>query len=143
MRSTFASLAVRCAALAVLSAACDTAVDPTPSNGSGIPVVDQFSGTLQPSGDAFYAFSMSAAGDVSLTLISVTGPSVPADALFPLGIGQPVGTGCTASVDIAAKPGGTPQFTVTKAAGVYCVRIADNARLGAAATFVLNIVHPR
>lgn len=106
-------------------------------------MVDQFTGTLQPSGDAFYAFSMSAAGDVSLTLISVTGPSVPDDALFPLGIGQPVGTGCTASVDTAAKPGGTPQFTVAKAAGVYCVRIADNARLGAPATFVLNIAHPR
>jgi hypothetical protein len=143
MRSTFASLAVGCATLAVLGAACDHAVLPTPSNGGGIPVIETFTGTLQPSGDAFYAFSMSAAGNVALTLIRVTGPSVPDDALFPLGIGQPVGTGCTASVDAAAKPGGAAQFTVSKAPGVYCVRIADNARLGAAATFVLNISHPR
>ena len=143
MRSTFASLAVGCATLAVLSTACNHAVLPTPSNGSGIPVIETFTGTLQPSGDAFYAFSMTAPGNVALTLISVTGPSVPADALFPLGIGQPIGTGCTASVDAAAKPGGTPQFTVAKGAGVYCVRVADNARLGAPATFVLNISHPR
>ena len=144
MRWMFRSLAVGCiATLAALLAACDHAVLPTPSNGSAIPVVDQFVGTLQPSGEAFYAFSMSKPGNVSLTLISMTGPSVPDDALFPLGIGQPVGTGCTASVDAAAKPGGSPQFTATKTAGVYCVRIADNARLGAAASFVLNIAHPR
>jgi hypothetical protein len=86
---------------------------------------------------------MSKAGDVSLTLISVSGPSVPDDALFPLGIGQPVGTGCTASVDAAAKPGATAQLTLARNPGVYCVRVADNARLGAPATFVLNIVHPR
>ena len=88
-------------------------------------------------------FGMSVAGNVQLTLVSMTGSSVPDDALFPLGIGLPIGTGCTASVDAAAKPGGSPQFAAAKGAGVYCVRIADNARLGAAANFVLNITHPR
>jgi len=112
-------------------------------SGPTAPVTETFSGTLQPSGDAFYSFGMATAGDIALTLISMTGSSVPDDALFPLGVGQPVGTGCTASVDAAAKPGASPQFTVTKAGGVYCVRIADNAKLGAAATFVLNITHPR
>lgn len=144
MRSTFRSLAAGCVAAAgLLSVACDDATLPTPSNFSAIPVTETFMGTLQPSGDAFYSFSMAQAGNVALTLISVTGPSVPEDALFPLGIGTPIGTGCTASVDAAAKPGGSPQFTAAKNAGVYCVRIADNARLGAAATFVLNITHPR
>ena len=125
------------------SAACDHATLPSPSNGSGIPVTETFTGTLQPSGDMFYSFAMSQAGNVSLTLIGMTGSSVPSDALFPLGVGQPVGTGCTASTDAAAAPGGTPQYTVAKNAGVYCVRIADNARLGAPAVFVLNITHPR
>ena len=144
MRSTFRSLAVGCTAtLVVFVTACDHATLPPPSNNTGIPVTEQFVGTLQPSGDAFYSFGMSVAGNVSLTLVSVTGPSVPDDALFPLGIGFPVGTGCTASVDAAAKPGGTAQFTATKSSGIYCVRIADNARLGAAANFVLNITHPK
>jgi hypothetical protein len=73
----------------------------------------------------------------------VNGPSVPGDALFPIGLGLPVGTGCTAGVDAAAKPGASPQHSASRQAGVYCVRIADNARLGAPATFVLNITHPR
>lgn len=147
MRSTFRSLAVGCtAAMAMLSIACDHNTLPTPSNGAAIPVTEQFIGTLQPSGEAFYAFGMTTAGNVSLTLISMTpsaGSTVPDDALFPLGIGQPIGTGCTASVDAAAKPGGSPQFTASKTSGVYCVRVADNARLAAPATFVLNITHPK
>ena len=143
MRSKFRSLAVGCtAALAIFTAACgDTPF--TPSPGGGLPVTESFAGTLQPSGEAFYSFGMAKAGLVSLTLISVTGASVPEDALFPMGIGTPVGTGCTASVDAAAKPGATAQFTATKTSGIYCVRLADNARLGAPATFVLNITHPR
>ena len=144
MRSTFRSLAVGCTAtLALFITGCDKTSLPPPSNNTGIPVTETFAGTLQPSGDAFYSFAMSVAGNVSLTLVSVTGSSVPDDALFPLGIGLPVGTGCTASVDAAAKPGGAPQFTAVKGSGVYCVRISDNARLGAAANFVLNITHPK
>ena len=143
MRSKFRSLAVGCtAALAMVSAACSQPAQPTLSNG-GVPITETFSGTLQPSGEAFYSFGMAQSGNVALTLISMTGSSIPDDAVFPLGVGQPIGTGCTASVDTAAKPGATPQYTVPKVSGVYCVRIADNARLGAAATFVLNITHPR
>ena len=144
MRSTFRSLAVGCTATLVLFiTACDKTSLPPPSNNTGIPVTETFTGTLQPSGDAFYSFGMSTSGTVSLTLVSVTGSSVPDDALFPLGIGLPVGTGCTASVDAAAKPGGSPQYSASKSSGFYCVRIADNARLGAAANFVLNITHPK
>jgi len=144
MRSTFRALAVGCIACAALIAAgCNKETEKTPSTGSAIPVLDQFTGTLQPSGDAFYSFAMAQPGTVSLTLISVTGPSVPEDATFLLGLGIPAGTGCTASVDAAAKPGASPQYTTTRSTGVFCVRISDNARLGAAATFVLNITHPR
>jgi hypothetical protein len=143
MRSTFRVLAVGAiVSYAALGAACES-TPTSPGPGNTLPVVEQFIGTLQPSGEAFYAFSMSKAGSVSLTLVSMTGPSVPDDALFPVGIGQPIGTGCTASTDAAVKPGPSPQFTTDKNAGVYCIRLADNARLGAAATFFLNIVHPR
>jgi hypothetical protein len=144
MRSTFRSLAVGSTATLVLFiTACDKTTLPPPSNNTGIPVTETFAGTLQPSGEAFYSFGMSVAGNISLTLVSVTGSSVPDDALFPIGIGLPVGTGCTASVDAAVKPGGTPQHSASRGSGFYCVRIADNARLGAAANFVLNITHPK
>ena len=130
------------AALAAGAAACESTPETTPS-APGIPVTQTFTGTLQPSGDAFYAFSMSRPGIVSLTLLSMTGTSVPDDALFPVGIGTPVGTFCNAGTDAAIKPSGSPQHSASKELGVYCVKIADTGRLGAAATFVLNITHPK
>ena len=132
------------AALAVVAAAAGCGDEPTaPSPQPGVPVTESFIGTLQPSGTAFYSFSMSRAGNVALTLISMTGSSVPDDALFPVGIATPAGAGCPALTDAAIRPGASPQHTAAKQAGVYCVQISDNARLGAPAAFVLNITHPK
>ena len=136
---------IKVALLAVLaagSASCESEPSTSPS-APGIPVTESFIVTLEPSGQAFYSFSMARAGTVSLTLISVTGPSVPGDALFPVGVGIPIGQLCSAGVDAAISPGSSPQYTVAKELGVYCVRIGDNARLGASAAFVLNITHPK
>ena len=131
------------AALAAGTTACESEPPAAPS-GTGAPIIETFIGTLQPSGEAFYAFSVPKAGVVSLTLTSMSGPSVPADALFPLGIGVPVGQFCSAGVDAAAAPGVSPQFSTTKDVGVYCAKISDNnAKLGAPANFALNITHPR
>jgi hypothetical protein len=101
-----------------MGAGCDSPSQPTTNPASQPIVVEYFTGTLQPSGDAFYSFSMSVGGDVALTLLSMTGPSVPGDAIFPIGIGLPVGTGCTASVDAATAPGASPPFTTTRTPGV-------------------------
>lgn len=145
MRRTSSPWGAWCGALliALAASACDQSSLPPPSNSGGIPVVEQFAGTLKPSGTAFYSFRMSEAGTVQLTLISVTGAGVPAGATFPMGIGTPFGAGCAAGIDVAATPGGSPQFTTTKSQGVYCVVISDNAALTASASFVLNISHPR
>jgi hypothetical protein len=147
MRRTFRPWGTRCALLALpvllAASACDQSSMPAPSNSGGIPVVERFTGTLQPSGTAFYSFRMSESGTVQVTLISVTGAGVPADATFPIAIGTPSGAGCAAGIDVAATPGGSPQLTTTKAQGVYCVLLFDNAKLTAAATFVLNITHPQ
>lgn len=117
---------------------------PTGPTGTGAPITETFIGTLQPGGEAFYSFSVPKAGVVSLTLTSMTGTSIPSGALFPIGIGTPVGTFCSAGVDAAASPGLSPQYSTTKAIGVYCVKISDtNAQLGAPASFALNITHPR
>lgn len=130
-------------ALVAGATGCGSEPPAAPSR-TGAPVTETFVGTLQPSGEAFYSFSVPKAGTVSLTLTAMTGPSIPADALFPIGIGTPVGQFCSAGVDAAAAPGSTPQYTTNKDVGVYCVKISDNnARLGAPASFALNITHPR
>ena len=130
--------------LLALGAVAGCGDEPTvPTRQPGVPVTESFVGTLQPSGFASYAFVMSRAGTVALTLISVTGSSVPSDAVFPVGIATPAGSGCPALTDAAIRPGDTPQHAVNKQPGVYCVQISDSARLGAPATFVLNITHPK
>ena len=106
-------------------------------------MTESFTGTLEPSGRLFYSFKMSHAGVVSLTLVSMTGSSVPGDALFPVGIGIPIGQSCSAGTDTAIAPGAAPQYSVAKELGVYCVALSDNARLGASAAFALNITHPK
>ena len=127
-----------------LAAVAGCGDEPTaPSRQPGVPVTETFTATLEPSGVAFYAFSMSRPGNIALTLISMTGASVPGDARFPVGIATPAGAGCPALTEAAIQPGASPQHTVAKAAGVYCVQISDSAQLGAPATFVLNITHPK
>lgn len=131
------------AALAVWSTACESE-PPAGPTGTGAPVIETFSGTLQPGGEAFYSFSVPRPGLVQLTLTAMTGPSIAQNPLFPIGIGTPVGQLCSAGVDAAAAPGGSPQFSTNKDIGVYCVKISDtNAHLGAPAVFALNITHPR
>jgi hypothetical protein len=132
-------------AVALVTGAVACGSDPPAGpSGTGAPVTETFIGTLQPSGEAFYSFSVPKAGVVSLTLTAMSGASIPADALFPIGIGTPVGQFCSAGVDAAAAPGVTPQFTTTKDVGVYCAKISDNnARLVAPASFALNITHPK
>ena len=130
-------------ALVTGAMACESEPPAGPS-GTGAPAIETFIGTLQPSGEAFYSFSVPKAGVVSLTLTAMSGASIPADALFPIGIGTPVGQFCSAGVDAAAAPGVTPQFTTTKDVGVYCAKISDNnGRLVAPASFALNITHPK
>ena len=130
------------AVVAAGSASCESEQFGGPSR-DGAPVTETFTGTLQPSGEAFYSFKMSQPGVVSLTLVSIAGASIPADARFPLGIGSPIGAFCNAGTDASAAPGATPQYSTTKALGVYCVKITDNALLGAPAVFSLNITHPK
>ena len=145
MRRTFRPWGAICGALLTMlaAAACDQASLPPPSNSGGIPFTDRFTGTLQPSGSAFYSFRMSEAGNVQVTLISMTGNGIPGDATFPIGIGTPSGAGCSAGIDAAVTPGPSPQVTVPKSQGVYCVLIFDNAKLTEPAAFVINITHPR
>jgi hypothetical protein len=145
MRRTFRTRAAACFALATTLAAsgCDQSSLPAPSNAGGIPITERFEGTLQPAGSAFYSFRMSEAGAVQITLLSMTGPGVPAGATFPIGIGTPAGTSCGATINATIAPGPSPQYTTTKTTGVYCLLIFDNNLLTAPATFALNISHPR
>jgi hypothetical protein len=106
--------------------------------------IETFSGILVPGGSAFYSFSVSTAGTANLTLASLTSSSTPAASttVVGLGLGNPVGTGCSLLTTMNVTPALTAQLTSPVAVDVYCVQIQDVGHLTAPLDFTIRISHP-
>jgi hypothetical protein len=141
-----AGLAGMVVATSALVAGCDEAEPPT-SPGAVTPplVVESFAGTIVSGGTAFYSFNVPVSGPVSLTLLQYrsqdTGQDT--DKVANLGIGVPAGTTCLVASGVTTKAGNSPQFSQTVPPSIYCVRITDPGQLEGAATFLINIAHPK
>ena len=151
MRATTAPLAIAAMAILVFSACSHNSVtDPslTSTSSTTTPVAaptvtEQFNGTLPVSGFRFYSFSIAVNGTVNVTLKSVTGTNVPSTIQLGLGIGQPSGPDCAATVTAtAASTFAAPQATGVFGPGTFCVRVFDVGNLAAPATFAITIAHP-
>ena len=103
-----------------------------------------YTGVLSPNGSSFYFFTVTTAGAVSVTLASTTtakvGPAVAAR--LSVGLGIPVGFGCTASSSVDTTPGLTAQLSsASSALGIYCVNVSDRGGLSGDVNFVIRIIH--
>jgi hypothetical protein len=78
-----------------------------------------------------------------LSLISLKEGGVDSTALVTLGLGTPRGTSCTTTSVLSVKADGSLSLTKTTERGVHCAIIFDPGNLTQAATFTLNIVHPK
>jgi hypothetical protein len=106
-------------------------------------VTEAFNGTLAVGGFRFYSFNIAVNGTVNVTLNSVTGAGVPSTVQLGLGIGQPSGADCSATVTATAgSSAAAPQTTGTFGPGVFCVRVFDVGNLFAPAAFSITIAHP-
>jgi hypothetical protein len=106
-------------------------------------VSETFSGTLPVGGFKFYSFTIAANGTVNVTLNSVAGIGVPSTVQVGLGIGQPAGIDCAATVTATAGANfAKPQATGTFGPGAFCVRVFDVGNLAAPASFNITIAHP-
>ena len=103
-----------------------------------------YAGTIDPGGSRFYSFTNSAAGSVTAFLASVTGDDgrQPLATPLELGIGIPSGTECPTTTTQIVSPGLVSQMSVSLAAGVYCLRVADAGELRASVTFAVRFTHP-
>lgn len=129
-------------ALAVSAGACSDKVT-SPSDTTASPTTtENWSALVTVGGSTFYSFSVAKRGTVNLTLVSVIGTDVPEDVALALGIGSPVGTGCSANTPSAFSAGTSPQVTGTYEPGVYCAKVVDTGNLPAPATVSLVIAHP-
>jgi len=135
--------------LALAAAACggsdssSTATEPTVV---GTPSTELFEGKLQGAGDsAFYSFKVNTAGNVVVTLASVTTATTPGSSVnLPLGVGlgSPLATDCSLTSQTTTGPALTSQLTGANfSPNIYCVRVFDVGTLRGPVNFAVRITH--
>ena len=133
------------AAVATLAVACGDEGSPTsPTDTTPVTASVTYAGTLDVGASRFYSFTNSAAGSVTafLASVTVTDTRLPLAVPLELGIGVPAGTGCATTTTQVVAPGLVSQMTVSLAAGVFCLRVADAGELRAPVAFAVRFTHP-
>lgn len=129
-----------------LAAACaDSSSTTSPTPTTVTLSTEIFAGTLEPGGSAFYSFSVSRGGAVTLNLASLTtGASIRtvSTASVVLGLGIPAGTDCALLTSTETAAGLAAQMTIERTAGTYCARVHDTSQLTHPVNFAIRIVHP-
>jgi hypothetical protein len=133
-------------ALALTVAACGGSdSSTTPSTTSG-PTSELFEGKLQGRGDSmFFSFTVGTAGNVNVTLASVTTTSLPGTStnlVLGVGLGSPLATDCNLTTQTTTPPGLASQLTGTNfSPAIYCVRVFDVGNLTVPVNFAVRIQH--
>jgi hypothetical protein len=102
---------------------------------------DTFSGTVQVRSSAMHTFTVSAAGQVAVTLTQA-GP--PATIAMGIGIGTPADSVCGVlpGGSVTAAAGTNAQLTGIVSPGTLCVTVFDVGKQTAAITYALTVSHP-
>src|SRR5262249_60507677 len=146
MRAVWLSVAV----VAFLAAGCkhNTTTSPTTTttttttSSTAPTTTEEFDGTLGVGATAFYPFTVSQAGSVTATLVSISGAVVPATVQIRLGIGTPDDAGGCTTTTMSLVNSASPTLTATETPGAFCANVTDVGNLAGTATFVVTITHP-
>jgi hypothetical protein len=116
----------------------DATTTPTPTVTR---TTDTFTGTVPVGGSAYHTFSVTATGQVDLTLTAATPPST---ITMGVGIGVVSDANC---VDVAgasgrAQPGAAAQVSGTVSPGTLCAEIHDVGNQAAPVSYTLTVTHP-
>jgi hypothetical protein len=131
-------------AAAIFMAACGGS-DGTPSSPTTAgPTTESFELQVPPGGAAFYSFTMSAAGTVTIDLQAVQASlePPPIDTALTVGVGVPSGEGCAVTESMDVTPALTSQFSTSRGAGIFCVDVADPGTLTQPVLAQLRFTHP-
>jgi hypothetical protein len=131
---------------ALFFAGCGGNSTTSPSDTTTTPSVatERFDAILEPGNAAFYSFTVSAAGSVSINLASLSPLDRPGllPAAMELGYGVPEGEECTVTKSIQTVPGLTSQLVDTLTNGTYCANLRDIGNLKQPVNFSMRITHP-
>lgn len=125
-----------------LAAACGKTTTPTAPT-SAAAVTDSFSADLTQQGSITHNFKVNSAGEVTITLTSVS-PL----ATMALGVGMMTsnGTSCqsTMTQNDNARANSVAALQGTAAAGNYCIRVYDsgNVPLSSTVSYTITVLHP-
>ena len=114
-----------------------TTTTTTASSGSTV----FFVGDLAPRGAGFYSFTVTNAGTVAITLVSVNRGGLPAQTALGLGFGVPSGAGCATTISLSTGAALAAHIATSAGPGIYCVELHDQGTLTSAVSFVVRIVH--
>lgn len=129
--------------IAAIAAACskDSASITSPSSTTGDRLTEVFTGTVPVQGSRFYSFTVSNAGIVELTLVSLSldGRGSTLTTAMGLGSGTPNGTDCDLTNSVNTAPGLTIQLRTAMAAGTHCVKVFDIGNLTTPVNFAVRM----
>jgi hypothetical protein len=98
---------------------------------------ETWSSNLYPLGVLTRTFAVTQAGNVTVSLSSVT----PAAALG-IGIGVPNNNDCVLNTSLVTTPGAGANLSTTTEVGTFCVRLFDTGQLPGRVLFNVTITHP-
>jgi hypothetical protein len=139
----------RACLLGLLGGVVLTATSACGSNTSTAPKVEPastteaWSSTLTLGATRYYSFNVPLDGNVSVVLNSLTENGAPTAEQVTIGLGAPRGTDCSVAGSVVAGASDAVLLSGSQTAGVYCIRIWDNAQLTTTAAFSVNITHPK
>jgi hypothetical protein len=129
--------------MASVSMACGGNSSTTPATtASSSGSFNTFSSLLDVQGSIFYSFTVTTAGTVSLSLASLSAANTAGPAstsVVRLGLGVPLGTGCSVTSSVDTTAGLTTQLTVPVSPDIYCVNISDIGNLTTPMNFTIRI----
>ena len=113
----------------------DNSTAPSPATAT----TDTFNGGLAPSGSLTFTFSVTTAGNVAVTLTSV---SPAATTPLAMGVGPFSNGNCAiANSTSAATAAANPQLSAMANPGTYCVKVSDPGSLTATSAVTVTVTH--
>jgi hypothetical protein len=139
----------RACLLGLLGGVVITATSACGSNASTAPKVEPpsttevWSSTLTLGATRFYSFNVPLEGNVTVVLSTLTENGVASSEQVTVGLGSPRGTDCSVGGSVVAGASDAAILSGSQTAGIYCIRVWDNAQLTNTAAFSVNITHPK
>jgi hypothetical protein len=127
-----------------LSVACDNSGGSSAVTAPTAPsTTETFTGTVNPQGSDSHTFTVTATGELDVTL-TAAGP--PSTISVGLGLGTPSTTDPTvcsllSNAALSTQAATTPQLVGTAAPGSYCVAVFDVGNQSAAVTYTVTVTH--